>query len=86
MEGRRAGSDGDKDAAAAIARAVEAVPALADGTATALTGGISNTMYLVSAPAAAASEQPDGALLVRFYGVGLPLCERSSEEEAEPQM
>lgn len=79
-EGRCACSDGDKDAAAAIARAVEAVPALAGGTATALTGGISNTMYLVSAPAAAASEQ-DGALLVRFYGVGLPLCERASEEE-----
>ena len=56
MDGSRACSDGDKDAAAAIARAVKAVPALAGGTATALTGGISNTMYLVSAPVAAASE------------------------------
>jgi thiamine kinase-like enzyme len=70
-------------AAAAITQACEAFPALAgDGAfAEKLTGGISNTMYRVNN-----SDLLCESVLVRIYGSGEPLCERTSEESLVQQL
>lgn len=56
--------------------AAAAVPALAsnDARASRISGGISNHNFVVSHPECSAK------VLVRFYGAGEPLCDRTSEE------